>query len=64
MKNTCVLKFSSLAELANFVKTIQPEGYTINTVKLTLTAPLRPFEHAVALDTYNAEEVKTFQVNK
>lgn len=63
MKNTCVLKFSSLSELALFVKTIQPEGYTINTVKLQLTASLSPFEHAVARDTYHAEEVKTFHVN-
>ena len=64
MKNTCVLKFSSLAELAHFAKSIQPEAYTINTVKLTLTGPLSPFERAVALDTYNAEEVKSIQLNK
>lgn len=57
MKKTTVLKFSSLTDLALFLKTTEPKSYTINTVRLTLTATLTPIEYAEALNTYRAEEV-------
>ncbi|NTS40958.1 hypothetical protein HRG84_08560 [Flavisolibacter sp. BT320] len=59
MKKTSVLKFNSLADLAHFLKTTEPESYTINTVRLTLTATISPLEHAVALTDFNAQEIKT-----
>lgn len=59
MKKTSVLKFKSLADLAHFLKSTEPESYTINTVQLTLTATISPQEHAVALSDFRAEEVKT-----
>ena len=58
MKTHAVV-FRSLAELAAFFKTIQPKSYTINTLHVTLTAPLTPFELAIAIEQYNAEEVQT-----
>ncbi|HEV7330849.1 MAG TPA: hypothetical protein VGN63_07420 [Flavisolibacter sp.] len=62
MKNTCVLKFNSLGDIAFFLKNIQPNGYTVNTVSLTLSACLTPFERSVALENYRAEDVKTVPV--
>ncbi|MBB1284033.1 hypothetical protein HRH25_06580 [Flavisolibacter sp. BT320] len=62
MKKTCVLRFRSLDELAQFLKTIQPKSYTVNTVRLTITASLTPFERSLALDNYKAEEVKTVTI--
>ena len=62
MKKTCVLAFNSLADLAHFLKSIQPESYTINTVRLTIAARLTPFECAVAQDNYRANEVKCISV--
>lgn len=50
MKMTCVIKFNSLDKLAHFLKTVQPGGYTINTVRLTITANFTPFERSIALD--------------
>lgn len=58
MKNTCVLKFSSLSDLALFLRLIQSKGYTVNTVRLTLTANLSPFELSLAIENYNAEELQ------
>jgi hypothetical protein len=53
MKST-ILKFNTLAELASFLKTVYPQGYTINTLQVTLTCKLTSFEIAVAVEQYNA----------
>lgn len=51
MKKT-LLKFDTLEALAQFAKKIQPRGYTINTMQLTLAAELTPFERSIAIDEY------------
>ncbi len=58
MKKTTVLKFSSLTDLALFLKTVEPKGYIINTVGLTLTATFTPIEYTEALNNFKAKEVK------
>jgi hypothetical protein len=57
MKNTTLLQFSNLTELATYIKTVHPDTYLINTMKLTLLASLTAFEVAIAVEQYSAEVV-------
>lgn len=55
MENTTLLQFSSLTDLATFVKTVHPDTYLVNTMKLTLLAALTGFEVAIAIEQYKGE---------
>jgi hypothetical protein len=51
---TSILKFNNLSDIAIFIKTINPNGYTINTLNLTVCSKLNPFELALAIEQYGA----------
>jgi len=57
MKNTTLLLFSDLSELGSFIKTVHPDTYLVNTMKLTLLATLTDFEIAVAIEQFRGELV-------
>ena len=57
MKNTIRLQFSELSELGSFIKTVHPDTYLVNTMKLTLLASLSDFEIAVAIEQFRGEVV-------
>ena len=51
---TTTLQFSSLAALAAFLKKVNPKGYVVNTLQLSLTTRLNDLEIAIAVDQYSA----------
>lgn len=57
MENTTLLQFSNLTDLATFIKTVHPDTYLVNTMKLTLLAALTGFEVAIAVEQYNGEVI-------
>lgn len=57
MKYTTLLQFNDLSELGCFIKTVHPDTYLVNTMKLTLLATLSDFEIAVAIEQFRGELV-------
>jgi hypothetical protein len=57
MMNTTRVKFQSLKSLTQFIKTVTPDSYYIDTRTLVLRAPLSDFDLAVAKDHFGADVV-------
>jgi hypothetical protein len=57
MQNITLLQFSTLADLATYIKTVHPATYIINTLKLTVLANFSEFEIALAIEQYNGKVV-------
>jgi hypothetical protein len=58
MQNTVLLQFSTLTDLATFIRKVHPAAYIINTMRLTITADLSGFEIAVALEQFGGVVVQ------
>jgi hypothetical protein len=57
MKST-ILQFNSISDLASYAKTVNPNGYRMNTADLTLSAHLSSLELALAIEQYKAAVVQ------
>lgn len=52
-----VVKFNTLEELVKFTKKIDPQGYRMNTIDLSLSAGLSSLECAIAVEQFGAKIV-------